>query len=120
MRISDWSSDVCSSDLGIAVSALADKHDAQRNAGLRGSLVADTPPFTLVARHEQREPAAPDEIERRDAAFRAFEPGVRQSVAGLRHGMIFVAHRALRGRLGAIWHNRVAAVVEADFQIMRL
>src|SRR3546814_3188753 len=34
--------------------------------------------------------------------------------------MIFVAQRALRGRLGAIWHNRVAAVIEADFQIMRL
>src|SRR3546814_13021964 len=34
--------------------------------------------------------------------------------------MICVAHRALRGRLGAIWHNRVAAVIEADFQIMRL
>src|SRR3546814_18600427 len=82
------------------------------NSGLRGSLVADTPPFTLVARYEQREPAAPDEIERRDATFRAFEPGVRQTVAGPRHGMIFVAHRALRGRLGAIWHNRVAAVIE--------
>src|SRR3546814_4753977 len=70
---------------GIAVSALADKHDAQRNAGLRGSLVADTPPFTLVARHEQREPAAPDEIERRDATFRAFEPGVRQTVRSEEH-----------------------------------
>src|SRR3546814_9278339 len=34
--------------------------------------------------------------------------------------MICVAHRALRGRLGAIWHNRVAAVIEAAFQIMRL
>src|SRR3546814_19513165 len=76
----------------IAVAALADKHGAQRNAGLRGSLVADTPPFTLVARHEQREPAAPDEIERRDATFRAFEPGVRQTVAGPRHGKIGRAH----------------------------
>src|SRR3546814_13460263 len=74
---------------GIAVSALADKHDAQRNAGLRGSLVADTPPFTLVARHEQRDPAAPAEIERRDPTFRASPHGETRQTRGREKGVTY-------------------------------
>src|SRR3546814_5440161 len=109
MRISDWSSDVCSSDLTHRVAKKDDGAARRRRAGPvdeREKVGLDTrePAFAIVAERGCRERilAMPAMVDRRDVHPAADDRGERREIAAcmLTHSVRDDQHRARRGADG--------------------
>src|SRR3546814_14491547 len=109
MRISDWSSDVCSSDLTHRVAKKDDGAARRRRAGPvdeREKVGLDTrePAFAIVAERGCRERilAMPAMVDRRDVHPAADDRGERREIAAcmLTHSVRDDQHRARRGAAG--------------------
>src|SRR3546814_11543850 len=94
MRISDWSSDVCSSDLQVALrhrqvaAAVGERLEDDVDVGLAGADAEDRAPAHAVQRLEHRVAVlATEGIERGGIAA---DPGVRAALGDLERGDVLV------------------------------
>src|SRR3546814_6210096 len=84
MRISDWSSDVCSSDLFVKLSNLAQTVGVERQ--FRGLLLQLGPRISQLDRHADTGPREPGEAVDRRSAVRDLD-GADEFRTGVREGL---------------------------------